>query len=253
MTMMLRPLLRRRRPLLLMLVCAVVYLFFRDGAFPPSPPRAPPPLPVHESTIAEATAHFGHVRGISIFQPDNLIKHVVLPQTLADDTSWLVTLPPWLNMTPIVYHIPPSRGAFNAPMNRGNEAMAYLSYIIDRYDALPDVVAFVHSSATAWHNNQLHEGSTPMMLRELNYARVRRLGYVNLRCHWDPGCPGWVLPNGLNDPVREEQGHFAAAFEALLIPVLLKPVVDKLGPLGATFGDAVARAVLAQSPEPRER
>ena len=41
-----------------------------------------------------------------------------------------------------------------------------------------------------------------------------------------------------------------AAFEALLVPALLKPVLESLGPLGAAFGDAVARATIGSRSEP---
>jgi hypothetical protein len=36
----------------------------------------------------------------------------------------------------------------------------------------------------------------------------------------------------------------AAAFEALLVPAVLKPVSDTLGPLGSVFADVVARAAI---------
>ena len=39
-------------------------------------------------------------------------------------------------------------------MNKGNEAMAYLTYIIDHYEALPGIMLFVHAHRDgfkAWH------------------------------------------------------------------------------------------------------
>lgn len=40
-------------------------------------------------------------------------------------------------------------------INKGNEASAYLQYILDNYHALPEYVFFVHGHDTSWH----HEGS----------------------------------------------------------------------------------------------
>ncbi len=76
-------------------------------------------------------------------------------------------------------------------MNKGHEAMAYLSYIIDNYDTLPSTLAFLHSHRngflTAWHTDTpLHDNVDA--LRTLQLAFVQSNGYVNLRCNWNPGC-----------------------------------------------------------------
>lgn len=44
----------------------------------------------------------------------------------------------------------------------------------------------------AWHNNMLLGLDAVQMLKRLNPARVARLGYMNLRCHHEPGCPDWI-------------------------------------------------------------
>lgn len=96
--------------------------------------------------------------------------------------------------------------------------MTYLTYIIEHYHALPDIVIFTHAHASAWHNNDLQLASTPMMLLELNYRRVARHGFMNLRCHWHPGCPAWISTNATAADVsstKKEQAHFAGAFRAL--------------------------------------
>lgn len=84
--------------------------------------------------------------------------------------------------------------------------MVYITYIINHYYALPDVVLFTHAHVGAWHNNDLHAWQTPLMLRELNYRRVLSKGYMSLRCHWYPGCPSWIHPNetSLNGEKVEE-------------------------------------------------
>ena len=76
-------------------------------------------------------------------------------------------------------------------MNKGHEAMAYLSYIIDKYDDLPSTLAFLHSHRdgflSAWHTDTPHHDNVDA-LRSLQLPFVQSNGYVNLRCNWNPGC-----------------------------------------------------------------
>jgi hypothetical protein len=212
-----------RRKLFLLVVGALALLsLHRLLSTAPAAPYAPPEIPANvEATLDSAYAYYGFQRGISIFQPDNLTKHLVIPCTSTEDTSWVSTLPGWLNITPKIYHVPPHGalvppGALSVAINKGNEAMAYLTYIIDHYDALPDLVVFTHASYNQWHNNELHMFATPLMLREFNYRRAKRLGYANLRCGWKPGCPAWIKPhtNEYNND-KGEEFYFKRAFEKL--------------------------------------
>lgn len=41
--------------------------------------------------------------------------------------------------------------------NKGDEALAYTSYILDRYNTLPARVAFVHAHVSSWHSHSLCE------------------------------------------------------------------------------------------------
>jgi hypothetical protein len=68
----------------------------------------------------------------------------------------------------------------------------YLSYIIDHYDDLPDTVMFMHAHRHAWHNNMLMGLDAAEIVKRLNHERVARQGYMNVRCHHDPGCPDWI-------------------------------------------------------------
>jgi hypothetical protein len=68
----------------------------------------------------------------------------------------------------------------------------YLSYIIDHYDDLPDTSLFMHAHRHAWHNNMLMGLDAAQIVNRLNHDRVARLGYMNVRCHHDPGCPDWI-------------------------------------------------------------
>lgn len=69
--------------------------------------------------------------------------------------------------------------------------MAYLTYVIDNYDSLPSIIAFLHSHRSgflsAWHTDTpLHNNVDA--LRTLKLEFVKQNGYVNLRCNLNPGC-----------------------------------------------------------------
>lgn len=90
-------------------------------------------------------------------------------------------------------------GSLRTPINKGNEAMAYLTYIIDHYHhQVPSIVVFLHSHRNgfwkAWHvDDPLHNNANT--LRHLQLDHVKRQGYVNLRCNWSPGCTDVQGPN----------------------------------------------------------
>lgn len=70
--------------------------------------------------------------------------------------------------------------------------MVYLTHIITNYDKLSDVQVFMHAHQYAWHNNERLGFDSANMLRRLNTSHVLRIGYANLRCEWEPGCPSWL-------------------------------------------------------------
>ena len=69
--------------------------------------------------------------------------------------------------------------------------MAYLTYIIDHYDSLPSIIAFLHPHLdgfyAAWHTDMPHHNNIDS-LNHLHLDHVEQMGYVNLRCNWNPGC-----------------------------------------------------------------
>ncbi|KAL7272254.1 hypothetical protein RUND412_004951 [Rhizina undulata] len=155
--------------------------------------------------------------GVSVFPPDNLTKHLVIPRLDTEDIGWVYSLPPELNITIMPYLVNPNDDSppdmLKTPENKGHEAMAYLTYLIDNYSDLPDIVLFIHPHQVAWHNNDLLLSSTQLILRELNYRRVKEKGYMNLRCHHKPGCPTWIRPgNRVQDPTKVEESVFAQSF-----------------------------------------
>jgi len=92
--------------------------------------------------------------------------------------------------------------------------MAYLTYIIEEYDSLPDVSIFLHHHRIAWHNNDLLGNSIVETLQRLNINRVYRLGgYMNLRCNWDPGCPTWIRTKDPSTNLDTRLSGYESPFE----------------------------------------
>ncbi|PWW75958.1 hypothetical protein C7212DRAFT_193723 [Tuber magnatum] len=195
--------------------------------------------------------------GISVFMPDNFVKHLVLPRMSGEDVTWLTYFPEDLNILTKTYLVDPDNGntlpgTLTVPINKGHEAQAYLTYIIDHYYDLPDIVIFTHAHSTAWHNNDLQLFSTPAMLLEMNYRRVVEHGYMNLRCHWKPGCPGWIKINTTeyDDFKKEEFVMYRSFMELFPEEVARDGVPDIIGtPCCAQF--AVSRPRITQHAKER--
>lgn len=83
--------------------------------------------------------------------------------------------------------------------------MTYLTYIINHYDTLPDILIFMHSHRWTHHNNALLGYDASEMVRRLKSDYVIRKGYVNLRCHWSPGCPEWLHPGNLQESLEKQE------------------------------------------------
>ncbi|KAK5123289.1 hypothetical protein LTR85_002719 [Meristemomyces frigidus] len=125
-----------------------------------------------------------------------------------------------------VYVVDDRSALLHPPMNKGHEVMVYLSYIIDFYDKLEDVNIFMHWHRFAWHNNELLDTDSALMIRHLSPERVTRDGYMNLRCHWDPGCPAWMHPGASERNLdKQEEKHIADSWAELFpldpIPAVL--------------------------------
>lgn len=114
-----------------------------------------------------------------------------------------------------IYIVNPSRAPeergdmLTTPVNKGHEAMAYLTYIVDNYNSgIPSIVSFLHAHRSgffeAWHvDTPLHDNVIAMRNLRLDY--VKQNGYVNLRCNWNPGCKKTSRVNGhINGEVWHE-------------------------------------------------
>jgi hypothetical protein len=105
--------------------------------------------------------------------------------------------------------VPPSGGvsggALPVPVNKGNEAMVYLTYIIDHYHALPDVVFFHHDHARSWHQPL----DAAVEITRLRTEYVLERGYVSPRCL--TGCENIIALGDVldSDLVPANQLHLA--------------------------------------------
>lgn len=168
-------------------------------------------------------------------------RMVVVVGRTDDDTEWLNQL-----QVPYTLYVADAPFHQNSPhVPRGNEAASYLSYIVDNYDTLPEVIAFVHWHQNAWHHDQF-DGDLLQMLNNVQWDRVRdRFGYHSLRCEWVPGCIVEIDTSHINTGRQPEEAypgawrnHFAK---------WLGPMPDVVGaPCCAQF--VVSAKVLRQRP-----
>ncbi|QDS71106.1 hypothetical protein FKW77_009253 [Venturia effusa] len=155
----------------------------------------------------------------------NYTRTIVVPKLTRQDTSWLDE--ELSEARKAVYVVDDRNAPLHPPKNKGNEAMVYLSYIIDHYDNLSDTNIFIHAHRWAWHNNDLFNADTAMMIRHLSNDRVAREGYMNLRCMFYPGCPAWMHLNTKKEVEEKKEEMLIAKSWKKLFPN--HPMPDILG------------------------
>ncbi|KAL8948096.1 MAG: hypothetical protein Q9222_005687 [Ikaeria aurantiellina] len=133
----------------------------------------------------------------------NYSRVMVVPRMRTDDVAWISTQLPQLDI--FIYVADDPAASIHPPKNKGHEVMMYLSYLIDHYEQLPDIILFMHSHRWTHHNNRFLGFDAAQMIRALNGAHVMREGYVNMRCHWSPGCPEWLRPVRLHDNLGKQE------------------------------------------------
>jgi Protein of unknown function (DUF3431) len=152
------------------------------------------------------------------------------------------------NFKTAVYTVDDPASTHRVPQNKGHEAMVYLSYMIDNYDTLSDVTIFLHSHLITWHNNDLLDSSAALMIKRLSSPRVMREGYMNMRCHWQPGCPDHLHPfSGTADKNNDqpEEVIFANSWRELFPDVAVPTVLSQ--PCCAQF--ALSKAKIQTIPK----
>lgn len=166
----------------------------------------------------------------------NYTKLLISPRMLDENVDWMDELIP--DIPKAIYVANDPQAPLHPPKNKGHEVMIYLTYIIDHYDDLPDVMIFMHNHRYAWHNADLFGSDASEMISRLSAERVMREGYVNMRCHWYPGCPDWMHPGETEYDGQKSEEILIAHAWAELFP--LDPVPDVLAqPCCAQF--AVSR------------
>lgn len=137
----------------------------------------------------------------------NATKTLVVARLQEDDTSWVdAVVQADTDLTSAVYTVDNHTAALNVPTNKGHEVMVYLTYIIDHYDHLNDVTMFMHAHQISWHNNDFLDSDSAKMVERLRPGHVIRNGYMNMRCHHQPGCPDHIHPvvdNATEDDIIE--------------------------------------------------
>lgn len=137
----------------------------------------------------------------------------------------------WLNKLGDKYHIcaydvDGSAGGdptqLRVPANRGHEAMAYLTFLIDNYENIPSEGAvFVHGSRWAWHNDSPEYDNAELLAALNTTSALAQSGYHNLRCDWSAStCPADSQP----------QGSFETSLTAKLEPFNARVVSDAAMP-----------------------
>jgi hypothetical protein len=119
------------------------------------------------------------------------------------------------------------------PANRGHEAMAYLTFLIDNYQNIPATGAvFIHGSRFAWHNDALDYDNAALLAALNISAALATWGYHNLRCDWSLSTCY---------PSSKPQGSLEISTEALLAPYNSRAVSDAALPraIADLFGSEV--------------
>jgi len=180
-------------------------------------------------------------------------RKIIIAKMQEEDTNWVQDeledlLEADGQLSTAIYTVDDPTAELRPPINKGHEAMVYLTYLIDFYDKLPDISVFLHSHSGTWHNNNLLNLSSSAMVRYMNTQRVLRDGYVNLRCHWEPGCPDWLHPGVKELDVNKQEEVLLLAAWKELFP--WEPVPDTLAqPCCSQF--AVSAQAIRKNPRQR--
>ncbi|KAG4025738.1 hypothetical protein MFRU_051g00030 [Monilinia fructicola] len=159
--------------------------------------------------------------------PTTYSKMLVIARTKDEDVDWVEEkFRDDSSVQSTIYTADDATAEHHPPRNKGHEVMIYLSYIIENYNNLSDVSIFMHSHQLAWHNNELLDLDSAQMISRLSSERVVREGYMNLRCHWHPGCPDWMHPGTVEEDGNKQEQTIMARAWMELFP--LEPVPNVL-------------------------
>ncbi len=166
-----------------------VSVFESNSAFPSDhntiSQEADFPTPIYKSGVPKTPGQF-------------YSRTLVIARTLNESIEWLtndydLNQDPHLNFS--IYTVDDPASNPGVPVNKGHEVMPYLTHIITNYANLTDVTLFMHAHRWTWHNNDLLNSDAKLTVQSLSSDKVVRDGYMNLRCHHDPGCPDHIHPS----------------------------------------------------------
>lgn len=228
----------RRRPLFALLLIALVLLYRRLSSS-------------GSRVLKESLSNDGVLERTDITEAElkSLSKMIVMTKTAFEDTRWVTQeLPDW---NASIYSWDDLSGNTIPLMNdKGREANAYLTYIIDHYNDLADVVVFLHAhrggNPRGWHiDNEYFDNA--LSIKRLRLGKVQKEGYVNLRCQFLPGCPVMFDTKVKEEP--EEHSIYLDAFKETW-PVLFPkiPIPETLG-VACCAQFAVSKAQIRQRPK----
>ena len=147
----------------------------------------------------------------------NYSRTLVIPKMKHEDDTWIENELP--DVEAAVYVVNDPDAPLHPPRNKGHEVMVYLSYIIDHYEILPDVMIFMHAHQHSWHNEDVFDFNAAEMIRRMSPERVTREGFMNVRCAWSPGCPDWMHPGTVEQDVNKQEETMIAKSWSEIFPL----------------------------------
>jgi hypothetical protein len=141
---------------------------------------------------------------------------VIIPRMKDENVSWIIEEIP--DIPTAIYVANDPFAPLHPPRNKGHEVMIYLTYIIDHYENLPDILIFMHAHRHSHHNADLLNHDAVQMIRRLSSDHVTRVGYFNMRCQWNPGCPEWLHPADARESLERQEEVVLSRSWAELFP-----------------------------------
>ena len=121
--------------------------------------------------IVETILHYWVVCYSIIYRKNNRTNIVV--SRYNKNVDFVYRINNGQNINIIIYDKENPFNPYNIPVNKGNEASAYLKHIIDFYDNLTDFTFFIHDEEFAWH----HSGS---IIDKYNESVLSNKKYYNI-------------------------------------------------------------------------
>ena len=149
-------------------------------------------------------------------------KALVIPCLARNDMSWVAEVDS--NIHVMLYHVEEWDAPLHPPRNKGHEALAYLTYMIDHYHALADLAVFMHAHRYAHHNNNLLGLDAVQIVNGVASKYVSTQGYMNLHCSHTVGCPAWLKLHENQIPLEKQEQDILAKCWRELYPQIRLPV-----------------------------